>query len=177
MRRAALLALLCVGASCGRQSNDGTWGSGSGPDFCVASRLGGASEIAFTLRDGGSSGISIYAPDFASTIFGREYPELRLVIDGTPVRARALGAFWRDKQGIDFLLNLRPVLRRHPRGFRLAVHRDGDAVYETEIGEDALPSLRALLECDRGRRFGSHAAAVSVLAEGPQPHGPSRAGG
>lgn len=117
--------------------------------LCMALHQGRARWIAIDLtRLPDGSGIRILAPPLGGVAAG-PLPGYTLSAAGAPVRARNFGGHTRGAlRGIKFIFNPRPLLRRHPQGFRLAVQRDGAEIYAIDLagGAGAFP---ALLACDR----------------------------
>jgi len=150
-RMLSFAAILLIPASCAGERQD-RWGAGSGPDFCAASRESEDEPLGVILGEAGASGIALFAPALADFSAGVEYRDVALRIDGAPVRARAFGALFRERGGIEFNFDVRRVVRRNPNGFTLSVHRGDSRIYETRVGESAKAALGTLLECDRTRR-------------------------
>jgi len=148
----AALAFAALAGGCSKPPPERAAGwqvARDGP-LCMALHQGRTQWIAIDLTryPAGDSGIRILSGPLSGVDAG-PLPGYTLTAAGAPVRARNFGGHTRGTlRGIKFFFNPRPLLRRHSRGFRLTVLRDGAEVYAIDLA-DTQSAFRALLECDR----------------------------
>lgn len=147
---ALALAALAGGCSPGDADRAAGWQVAREGPLCMALHSGRSEWIAIDLTrlPASDSGIRILSVPLGRVDTG-PLPGYTLVAAGAPVRARNFGGHTRGElRGIKFFFNPRPLLRRHPHGFRLAVRRNGTEVYAIDLADTA-GAFPALLECDR----------------------------
>src|SRR6185436_4340556 len=133
MRARSLLLFASLAAGCAPPAPERAVGwqvARDGP-LCMALHQGRAEWIAIDLTriPANDSGIRILAAPLGG-VDAAPLPGYTLSAAGAPVRGRNFGGHTRGAlRGIKFFFNPRPLLRRHPAGFRLAVQRDGAEVY------------------------------------------------
>lgn len=153
-RARAVSCLLLAACACAQADKEQHWGSGYGPDFCVAAEDRSQFVAVQLSRLRGWSGIAIGARAFDRLPPEDKYAELGLEIAGQPVRASAAASGeGADKGALFFAFNPRPILIRHPDGFDLVVKRNGRPIHAASL-HGAADAFTAVRECDSRRMMG-----------------------
>jgi hypothetical protein len=99
----------------------------------------------------GLSGVAVIAPPLTGYELEQPAPSARLLIDGEPIEAPAIGTLAQGSPGLFFRFDPRTLIRRQRDGFGLAVEQDGRTLFEAEARETAA-AFDELIRCYRSLR-------------------------